>query len=302
MEITIVAVLFLALCVATFTFGLALVSSSSVLRTRLQGLIVHAVRPQKPPVGIRIANALAPVSKVVPKSPDEISDARLTLMQGGFREDWHATVYFSLPPLLLAITIIVAVFSGLMTRSLILTVVLSIIAWMLPRFVLGLLTRRRQAKIRLGLPDALDLTVICVEAGLGLDQSLQRVGVECRIPHPELSDELQLVNLELRAGKPRPEALRNFALRTAVEEVRALVAVLIQTDRFGTDVAQALRVHSDALRTARRQRAEEDAAKTTIKMVPVLVLCILPALFLVVLGPPIILAIRAVGPVLHPQP
>ena len=134
--------------------------------------------------------------------------------------------------------------------------------------------------------------MICVEAGLGLDQALMRVSQELRVAHPELSDELQLVNLEMRVGKTRLEALRELAQRTGLDDIKALVAMLIQTDRFGTSVAQALRVHSDELRMKRRQRAEEMAAKTTVKMVPVLVFFIFPALMVVILGPAVLAIMR----------
>jgi tight adherence protein C len=155
----------------------------------------------------------------------------------------------------------------------------------------------RQLRIRLGLPDALDLTVICVEAGLALDQALMRVGEDLRHAHPDLSAEFHLFNLETRAGKPRVEALRNLYARTGVEDIRALVGTLVQTDRFGTSVAQALRVHSDALRTERRQRAEEQAAKTTVKMIIPLVLFVLPSLIFVTIGPAIIQLMRVLRPV-----
>jgi tight adherence protein C len=138
-----------------------------------------------------------------------------------------------------------------------------------------------------------------VEAGLGLDQALDRIAVEIKSAHPELSDEMELVTLEIRAGKPREEALRNLAIRTGVDDIRAFVAVLIQTDRFGTSIAMALRVHSDALRTERRQRAEERAAKTTIKMIPVLVLFIFPVMFFVILGPVVIQISRDILPAMN---
>jgi len=162
------------------------------------------------------------------------------------------------------------------------------LAYVAPRFVLKRMISQRQLAIKLGLADALDLAVICVEAGLSIDQSLMRVASELQPVHPALSDELQLMNLELRAGKPRVEAFRNLAGRTGVDDVQALSAVLVQTDRFGTSVAQALRIHADSLRTERRQRAEEMAAKTGIKMTPVLVLFILPAIFIVTLGPVVV--------------
>ncbi len=150
----------------------------------------------------------------------------------------------------------------------------------------------RQERLRRALPDALDLLVICVEAGLGLDQALVRVSQELKVVHPELSDELQLVNMEMRVGKPRIEALREMARRTGIDDLKTLVAVLAQTERFGTSIASSLRVHSDDLRTRRRQRAEEMSAKTSVKMVPVLVLFIFPALMAVILGPAILILLR----------
>ena len=171
------------------------------------------------------------------------------------------------------------------------------LGFFLPRFILKRMIKDRQHRIRLGLPDALDLTVICVEAGLALDQALMRVGQDLHHAHPDLSDEFHLVNLEMRAGKPRAEALRNLVDRTGVDDIRSLVGTLIQTDRFGTSVAQALRVHSDSLRTERRQRAEEQAAKTTIKMVPPLVIFVLPSIIFVTIGPAVIELIRQLGPV-----
>jgi tight adherence protein C len=150
----------------------------------------------------------------------------------------------------------------------------------------------RQHHLRRGLPDALDLLVICVEAGLGLDQAMMRVSQELKVVHRELSEELQLVNLEMRVGKSRIEALRELARRTGLDDIKALVAMLAQTERFGTSISQSLRVHSDDLRTRRRQRAEEMSAKTTVKMVPPLVLFIFPALMVVILGPAILIIMR----------
>ncbi|MGH9566466.1 MAG: type II secretion system F family protein, partial [Candidatus Angelobacter sp.] len=170
-------------------------------------------------------------------------------------------------------------------NSLLLLVGVMAFGFFVPRIILKRLIRNRQMRIRLGLPDALDLTVICVEAGLALDQAMMRVGEDLHHAHPELSSELHLVNLEMRAGKPRTEALKNLVERTGVDDIRALVTTLIQTDRFGTSVAQGLRVHSDSLRTQRRQRAEEQAAKTSIKMVLPLALFILPSSIFVTLGP-----------------
>ena len=174
-------------------------------------------------------------------------------------------------------------------------IIAAIVGYMLPELWLNLKIRARQNRLRLALPDGLDLLVICVEVGLGIDQAILRVANELRIVHPELSDELQLVNLEMRVGKSRTEALRELGRRTGLEDIKALVAMLVQTERFGTSIAQSLRIHSEDLRTKRRQRAEELSAKTSVKMVPALVFFIFPALMVVILGPAFITLLRQLG-------
>jgi tight adherence protein C len=149
-----------------------------------------------------------------------------------------------------------------------------------------------------GFPDALDLIVICVEAGLGLGPAIQRVGQELQMPHPELSEEFHLLSVELRTGMPRPQALRNFANRTGLEDVKTLVAILIQTDRFGTSIGDALRVHSDSMRKTRQFRAEELAAKLPVKMLFPLIFFIFPSFFVVILGPALLRIIRFMLPAL----
>jgi len=168
--------------------------------------------------------------------------------------------------------------------------------YMLPAFMLARKAKQRGHRIRLSLPDALDLLVVSVEAGLGLDQAIQRVADELAFAHPDLAEEMRLINLELRAGKARSEALRNFGERTQVDDVISLVTMLVQTDKFGTSVAQSLRVHSDTSRTKRRQRAEEAAAKTGVKMVFPLVFCIFPAIWVVTIGPAAIKFVQVLGP------
>jgi tight adherence protein C len=174
----------------------------------------------------------------------------------------------------------------------------SFLGYVLPGIILARRARARQHRMQLGLADALDLLVVSVEAGLGLDQALLRVGDELQTAHPDLADELKLVNLELRAGKARAEALRNLGERTGLEDVMSLVTVLVQTDKFGTSVAQSLRVHSDVLRTKRRQRAEEAAAKTGVKMVFPLVFCIFPAIWVVTIGPAAIKFVQVLFPII----
>ena len=157
--------------------------------------------------------------------------------------------------------------------------------WILPRFILEKKVAKRQEIIRLSLPDALDLMVVSVEAGLGLDQAIQHVGRELQQSHPELSEELSLITLEMRAGKRRSDALRNLAERTGEPEVRKLVAILIQNDRFGTSMGESLRNHSDFLRVRRRQEAEERAGKVGVKLVFPIFFFILPSMMIVAAGP-----------------
>jgi tight adherence protein C len=195
--------------------------------------------------------------------------------------------------------VLFALLSGIYRYSPALILMIAVIlGFMLPEIWLLWRIQARQRLLRLALPDALDLLVICVEVGLGLDQSLVRVSQELRIVHPELSDELQMVNFEMRVGKTRLDALRELARRTGLEDLKALVAMLIQTERFGTSIGQSLRVYSDELRTRRRQRAEEMSAKTTVKMVPALVGFIFPALLVVILGPALISLMRQLLPAL----
>jgi tight adherence protein C len=158
--------------------------------------------------------------------------------------------------------------------------------------------KARQKRLRLALPDAMDLLVICVEVGLGLDQSLLRVAQEIDLAHPELSEELHMVNMEMRVGKTRLDALRELAQRTGLDDIKALVGILVQTDRFGTSIVLALRTYSDELRTKRRQRAEEMSAKVSVKMVPALVFFIFPALMVVILGPAVLLILKTLLPAL----
>src|SRR5437868_3507658 len=296
METALAVLIFLSVALAVFSFGAAVYAPSSVLGTRLRALgWQRPQRPAKPAFKDRLEQALDPLSKAIPLSPSEVSRTRSWLIQAGYREQRHLTMYVGSRVLLalLALAIVVTI----PKTSLYLVVGAAAFGFFLPRIVLKRMIRDRQNRIRVGLPDARDLTVICVEAGLALDAALMRVGEDLRHAHQDLSDEFHLVNLEMRAGKPRAEALRNLSLRTGVDDIRALVGTLIQTDRSGTSVAQALRVHSDSLRTERRQRAEEQAAKTTIKMVPPLVIFVLPSIIFVTIGPAVIELIRQLGPI-----
>lgn len=225
------------------------------------------------------------VGEKAPRSAKELGSLRLRLVQAGYRRHEALTIFFGIR-VVFALTLF-ALFSTTLLARPNMTLALGGLSfgYVLPGMVLARMAKRRAHRIRLSLADALDLLVVSVEAGLGLDQALSRVGSELEFAYPELSDELRLINLELRAGKPRSEALRNLADRTGVDDLSALVTMLIQTDKFGTSVAQSLRVYSETLRTKRRQRAEEAAAKTGVKMVFPLVFCIFPAIWIVTIGP-----------------
>ena len=187
------------------------------------------------------------------------------------------------------------------TNILFLIVVLSAIGYFLPNAFLARRIAYRKREIFESFPDAMDLIIVCVEAGLGLDAALARVGEEMHMRSPILGDELHLINLELRAGSSRERALRNLALRTGVEDIDTLVAMLVQSDRFGTSIADSLRVHADSLRTKRRFRAEEAAAKIALKLLFPLIFFIFPSMLLVLLGPAFIGISRILLPTLSGQ-
>jgi tight adherence protein C len=241
----------------------------------------------------RLENTLASIGKLVSSSKSQSSKTQLLMLRAGYRSSEAVWAMRGVKVLMPVILVALVFFTGLFLLSpLLIFGAALLLGYLLPDMWLTWRIRGRQHRLRLALPDGLDLLVICVEAGLGLDQALARVSQELRFAHPDLTEELQVVNLEMRVGKTRLEALRELSQRTGLDDIKALVAMLIQTDRFGTSVAQALRVHSDELRMKRRQRAEEMAAKTTVKMVPVLVFFIFPALMVVILGPAVIAIMR----------
>ena len=270
---------------------------AAIIRRRLDEISGKPVRTGTDTAAFeRVVDSLKRVGRAVPKSPSEMSKLQLRLVHAGFRRHDAIPLFFGIRAgcALLFFAVMASPIAG--RPDMLLALGAGGLGWTLPAVVLARLAKRRQHRIRLSVPDALDLLVVSVEAGLGLDQAIQRVGEELASVHPELSEDLRLINLELRAGKARPEALHNLAARTGVDDLTSLVAVLVQTDKFGTSVAQALRVHSDVLRTKRRQRAEEAAAKTGVKMVFPLVICIFPAIWVVTVGPAAIKFVQILGP------
>ncbi len=247
----------------------------------------------------RLLGFVKRVGDKAPRSPRELGTIRLRLVQAGYRRDDALTVFFGIR-ICVALGLFALFATSVLGRPNLMFALCALgLGYILPGMVLARLAKRRAHRIRLALADMLDLLVVSVEAGLGLDQALSRVSAELKTAYPELSDELRLINLELRAGKPRPEALRNMADRTGVDDLSSLVTMLIQTDKFGTSVAQSLRVYSETLRTKRRQRAEEAAAKTGVKMVFPLVLCIFPAIWIVTIGPAAIKFITVLFPMVE---
>jgi len=235
-------------------------------------------------------------------SGKEFTGARLLLHQAGYRGvgayRTYLAIRWALPVGLMVLAILYAKGTGLPNQStFLLLLVGGIVGFLLPDFVLRRKIKKRQEVITDSLPDALDLLVVCVEAGLGLNAAFVKITEEFKLSSPALSEEFDIVNREMVAGKPRQEALRALADRTGVEDVQSLVAMLIQTEKLGTSLSQSLRIHSDSLRTRRRQRAEEAAAKTTIKLVFPLVFLMFPALFIVILGPGVLQIINVLYPV-----
>jgi tight adherence protein C len=245
---------------------------------------------------------------IKPKDSEDLSHLRKMFLKAGYRSENSLIVFFGVKVFLagfLPVLIFLVKLSFLRTLPsftvMVVAIFLALIGFYAPNLWLRLKVETRKEKILLGLPDALDLMVVCAEAGVGLDSAIQRVGEEMRITNKPLSEEFRLLNLELRAGKLRRDALKNLSLRTDLDDVRSLVTLLVQTERFGTSIAQALRVHSDSMRTKRFQRAEEIAAKLPVKLLFPLIFFIFPSLFVAILGPAILRVYRTLLPVLYGQ-
>lgn len=244
------------------------------------------------------------IGEKVPVSPRDASLTRRYLIATGRRSDSALPIYYGIRVIVFVAFVVIAYFArGYVTLNPTLQIVIlaaaGLVGFFVPGMVLDWLVSRRQEKLKLSLPDALDLMVVCVEAGLGLDQAILNISRELKITHKELSEEFGLISLEMGAGKSRQEALRNLADRTGEAETRKLVAILIQTDRFGTSMAESLRTHSDFMRIRRRQEAEERANKVGVKLVFPIFFCILPAMLLVVAGPGLLQILKELFPMMR---
>ena len=238
-----------------------------------------------------LAQRLAtPLNRLLPASATEAKKLQKQLMHAGFRSAEAPLIYRAIQlasmagfPLMVALTC--AILARPLAGALVWIILGFCVGFFLPRFILNKAISSRQRELRWGLADALDLMVVCVEAGLGLNAAMLKVSSELKDVHIDIATEFELANLEIRVGRERDEALRNLAERTGVDDLRSLVAMLIQTDKFGTSIAKALRVFSDSLRTKRRQRAEQEAQKAAVKLLLPLACFLFPTLFIAILGP-----------------
>jgi tight adherence protein C len=242
-----------------------------------------------------IQAVIQPFDRVLPKSPQEVSIAQKRLMRAGFRKDSHLSVFYGSKVLVPITLCVLAAISGVTeTFSPFFVYALALgMGYLLPDFWVGWRIKHRQTEIRLQLPDFLDLMCVCVEAGLSIDQALSRTSDEMKHSHPDIADEMGLVTLEQRAGRPRSDAWKNLAERVDLEVVRTLVGAIVQADQFGTSIAKTLRAYSDGLRTRRRQQVEELAAKMSVKLVFPLVFFIFPSIFVVALGPSLLAIVES---------
>jgi len=303
---------------ALVLFGLGISSyidlrrERSTFKERIKKVDPHpeAETPARGPgIEIRALKILSALGQLIkPKKDEDLSHLRKMFLKAGCRGDHTVIVFFGVKVLLMGLLPFVFVLlkvSFLRTLPsftvMLVAILLALMGFYAPNLWLRLKVETRKEKILLGLPDALDLMVVCAEAGVGLDSAIYRVGEEMKLNNKPLSEEFKLLNLELRAGKQRRDALRNLALRTDLDDVRSLVTLLVQTERFGTSIAQALRVHSDSMRTRRFQRAEEIAAKLPVKLLFPLIFFIFPSLFVAILGPAILRVYRTLLPVMYGQ-
>lgn len=291
-------------------FGIALLSIRTFATTPIQERLDAVGVSTTGPVAsqehwlVRVAAAAAPVARLsLPDDEAENSAVRIRFMNAGFRQTSAPAIFFAAKTLL-ALGLPLMIFFALSikgtapstTGMLFYVLMATAIGYYLPNVILSRITKYRQREIFETFPDALDLMTICVEAGLGMDAALARVAAEIGLKSKVLSDELNLVTLELRAGSSKEKALRGLSTRTGVDDVDALVAMLIQSERFGTSIAASLRVQSEQLRTKRRQRAEEQAAKIALKLLFPLIFFIFPSLLVVLMGPAFIQIYRILLP------
>ena len=294
--------IFAAVSMAAFAFYTTTVTERNPVALRLRDLRMLHGNTASPAYGRRPGTFLKLIAQLGGFLPakDGADALRTGLVRAGFRRADAPLIFMGSKVLTaVALPVVWMAFGYATARSvgnvMLFSVLMAFVGFYLPTVYIAMRQRQRHGEILSALPDGLDLMVVCVEAGLGLGAALQRVGVEIRLGSPELAEELSLVNQEMQTGIARTDALRNLAERTGVDDVYSLVAMLIQTDRLGTSVAQSLRAHAESMRTRRRQRAEQMARKASIKLAFPLVFMIFPALLVIILGPAGIQLLKALS-------
>jgi tight adherence protein C len=311
MPIYVVLLFFTALTVAIAAFGYRRYARPGRVYERLGEPVIDAPtigpdgepEPRKP----REFKMLERIGRLVPQSAEGGTLTKRLLTYAGYRSDHAVQIFYGIRAFAAAVMLLFGIVARDLTGDrpalhIVFPLAAGLAGYLAPSFILDRKVSKRQNTLRLSLPDALDLLVISVEAGLGLDQAIQYVAQELHIAHKELSEEFSLVNLEIRAGKRRTEALSNLGERTGEPELRKLTGILIQNDRFGTSIAESLRDHSDFLRVRRRQQAEERAGKIGVKLVFPIFFFILPSMMLVTAGPAVIQVVKYLLPLLKGAP
>lgn len=293
MLLLIVLVTFTCLVLAVMSLYWVFARPTDTVTARLETIDPSIGLAENNPMTVMAERVVQPLNRIVPISAIEAQKLQKQLMQAGYNSQDATTVFRAIQiGLLIAIPTVVLTICFILDQPVLNFAVWGIIGaafgYYLPKYIVRKITVRRQRKITWGLADAMDLMVVAVEAGLGLNAALNRVGDELKNLHPEMHYEIEMVNLEIRVGRGREEALRNLAERTGVDDIRSFAALLIQADRFGSSIAKAVRIFAEALRTKRRQRAEQASQKAALKLLFPLTLFLFPVIILVVLGPAVL--------------
>ncbi len=286
----IIILVFSCVALAVMSVYLVFARPASVVSARLESMDPSLALVENNRLTVMAGRVADPINRIVPISAVEAAKLQKQLLQAGYRSPDAATAFRAIQiVMLIAFPTLVAVICFVLSRPLsnliIWTLIGAAVGFYLPKLILARKTKARKLRITWGLADAMDLMVVSVEAGLGLNAALNRVGEELKTLHPDMHYEIEIVNLEIRVGRSREEALRNLAERTGVDDIRSFVALLVQADRFGSSIAKAVRVFADSLRTKRRQRAEQAAAKASLKLLFPLTCFLFPVIILVILAP-----------------
>ena len=293
MMILIVLLTFLTFALISMSVYWLFARGQSTVTARLETFDPSLALVENNPVTQMAERVAEPLNRMVPISAIEALKLQKRMLQAGYRSQDAAMAFRAIQLILVvAIPSLVATVCFILDRPFNTFIIWALlgagIGFYLPRMVLSTKIKNRQLRITWGLADALDLMVVAVEAGLGLNAALNRVGTELKIPHPDLHDELELVNLEIRVGRSREEALRNLAERTGVDDIRSFVALLVQADRYGSSIAKAVRIFAESLRTKRRQKAEQASQKAALKLIFPLTAFLFPVIIMVILAPAVL--------------